>query len=92
MLRVPVYSTPHTRTHTHTPHTYHAHTPRTHHTHTHTHHAHTHHTHTPHTHTHHMDDGWRYHPKHVRQFPDKINCVTLHLVGYILERFAISFG
>jgi hypothetical protein len=31
------------------------------------------------------DDGWRYHPKHAEQFPDKINCVTLHLVGYILE-------
>jgi hypothetical protein len=31
------------------------------------------------------DDGWRYRPKHVEQFPDKINCVTLHLVGYILE-------
>jgi len=31
------------------------------------------------------DDGWRYHPKHVEQFPDKINCVMLHLVGYILE-------
>jgi hypothetical protein len=31
------------------------------------------------------DDGWWYHPKHVKQFPDKINCVTLHLVGYILE-------
>ena len=31
------------------------------------------------------DDGWRYHPKHVEQFPDKINCVTLHLIGYILE-------
>ena len=31
------------------------------------------------------DDGWWYHPKHVEQFPDKINCVTLHLVGYILE-------
>ena len=31
------------------------------------------------------DDGWRYHPKHVEQFPDKINCVTLHLVGYILD-------
>jgi len=28
------------------------------------------------------DDGWWYHPKHVKQFPDKINCVTLHLVGY----------
>jgi hypothetical protein len=24
-------------------------------------------------------------PKHVEQLPDKINCVTLHLVGYILE-------
>jgi len=21
--------------------------------------------------------------KHIQQFPDKINCVTLHLVGYI---------
>jgi len=31
------------------------------------------------------DDGWWYHPKHVEQFPGKINCVTLHLVGYILE-------
>jgi len=31
------------------------------------------------------DDGWWYHPKHVEQFPDKRNCVTLHLVGYILE-------
>ena len=31
------------------------------------------------------DDGWWYHPKHVEQFPDKINCVKLHLVGYILE-------
>ena len=31
------------------------------------------------------DDGWRYHPKHVEQLPDKINCVTLNLVGYILE-------
>ena len=25
------------------------------------------------------DDGWWYHPKHVEQFPDKINCVTLHV-------------
>ena len=33
------------------------------------------------------DDEWRYHPKHVEQFPDKINCVTLHLVGYILEYY-----
>jgi hypothetical protein len=31
------------------------------------------------------NDGWWYHPKHVEQFPDKINCVTSHLVGYILE-------
>jgi len=31
------------------------------------------------------DDGWRYYPKYVKQFSDKINCVTLHLVGYILE-------
>ena len=28
------------------------------------------------------DDGWWYHPKHVEQFPVKINCITLHLVGY----------
>jgi len=32
-----------------------------------------------------LDDGWRYHAKHVEQFSDKMNCVTLHLVGYILE-------
>ena len=31
------------------------------------------------------DDAWRYQPKHVEQFPGNINCVTLHLVGYILE-------
>jgi len=31
------------------------------------------------------DDGWKYHPKYVEQFPDKISCVTMHLVGYILE-------
>ena len=31
------------------------------------------------------DDGCRYHPKRVEQFSDIINCVTLHLVGYILE-------
>ena len=31
------------------------------------------------------DGAWKYHPKHVEQFPDKIKCVTLHLVGYILE-------
>jgi hypothetical protein len=29
---------------------------------------------------------WWYHPKHVEQFSDKINCVMLHLVvRYILE-------
>jgi len=33
------------------------------------------------------DDGWKYRPKHVDQFPDKINCVTLHLVRYILEYY-----
>jgi hypothetical protein len=26
-----------------------------------------------------------YHPKRVEQFPDKIKCVKLHLVGYILK-------
>jgi hypothetical protein len=31
------------------------------------------------------DDGWRYHPKYVEQFPDKINCVTLHLIGHVLQ-------
>jgi hypothetical protein len=30
---------------------------------------------------------WKYHPEHVEQFPDKINCVMLHLVGYILEYY-----
>jgi hypothetical protein len=36
-----------------------------------------------------MRSWWweKYHPKHVEQFPDKINCVTLHLVGYILEYY-----
>jgi hypothetical protein len=29
--------------------------------------------------------GWWYHPKHVEQLADKIECVTLHLVGHILE-------
>jgi len=31
------------------------------------------------------DDGWWFYPKHVEQFTYKINCVTLHLVGNILE-------
>jgi hypothetical protein len=31
------------------------------------------------------DDGWWYQPKYIEKFPDKINCVTLHLVVYILE-------
>jgi hypothetical protein len=30
-------------------------------------------------------DGWWYHPNYVEQFPDKINCVTSNLVGYVLE-------
>jgi hypothetical protein len=30
-------------------------------------------------------DGWWYHPKHVEQFLDKINIVTLHFAGYILQ-------
>jgi hypothetical protein len=33
-----------------------------------------------------LDDGWWYYQKHVKQFSDKINCVTFHLVGYILEQ------
>ena len=33
------------------------------------------------------DDGWWYHPRHVEQFADKMNCVTLHLVGYTLEYY-----
>ena len=37
------------------------------------------------------DDGWWYYPKHVEQFPDKINCATLHLVGYILQYMARYF-
>jgi hypothetical protein len=31
------------------------------------------------------DGEWWYYPKHVEQFPDKINRVNLHLFGYILE-------
>jgi hypothetical protein len=31
------------------------------------------------------DDGLWYHPKYVEQFAAKINCVTLRLVGHILE-------
>jgi len=31
------------------------------------------------------DDRWWHHPKHVEQFPDKMNRVTLHFVGYILD-------
>jgi hypothetical protein len=27
------------------------------------------------------------HPEHVEQLPYKINCVTLHIVGYILEYY-----
>jgi hypothetical protein len=38
------------------------------------------------------DDGWCYHPKYVEQFPHKIICITLHLVGYILEYFRFSFA
>jgi hypothetical protein len=33
------------------------------------------------------DDVWRCYPKRVEHFPDKINCVTLHLVGCILEYY-----
>jgi hypothetical protein len=36
------------------------------------------------------DDGWRYHQKYVKQFPDKINCIMLHLFGYILE-YALTY-
>jgi hypothetical protein len=32
-----------------------------------------------------------YHPKHVEEFPDKINCVTLRLVGHILEDACIDY-
>jgi hypothetical protein len=31
------------------------------------------------------NDGWWYYSKYVEQIPDKVNCVTLHLGGYILE-------
>ena len=31
------------------------------------------------------DDGWWYHPKHGELFPDRIDRVTLLLVGYVLE-------
>jgi len=32
------------------------------------------------------DDGWRNHLKPAEQFTDKINCVHLHLVGYLLTQ------
>jgi hypothetical protein len=35
---------------------------------------------------------WRYHSKYVEQFPDEINCVTLHLVRYILEYVIYDFN
>jgi hypothetical protein len=35
--------------------------------------------------THHRERKQLYLQHHVEQFPDKINCVTLHLVGYTLE-------
>jgi hypothetical protein len=31
------------------------------------------------------EDGWWYHPKHAEKLPEKINCVKLHLFGYMLE-------
>jgi hypothetical protein len=36
------------------------------------------------------DDVWWYHPKHVEQFQNKINCATLRLIGYILEYAVFS--
>jgi len=30
------------------------------------------------------DDEWRNHPKYVEQFTDKIDCIWVHLVGYLL--------
>ena len=36
------------------------------------------------------DDGWWYHLKHVEKFPEKINSVTLHFVGYMLEQNIIQ--
>jgi len=36
------------------------------------------------------DVGWWHHPKHVEQFPDKINCVMLLLVGYLLEILTLT--
>jgi hypothetical protein len=33
------------------------------------------------------DDGWWYQSKHAEQFADKINCVTLQLVGCVLKYF-----
>ena len=37
------------------------------------------------------DDGWWYHPEYVEQFLNKINCVTLRLVEYILNYISITF-
>jgi len=35
------------------------------------------------------DHGWWCHPKHVERFPDGMDCVTLHLVGYFQEKAEI---
>jgi hypothetical protein len=34
---------------------------------------------------------WYLLPIHLEQFPDKINCVKLHFVGYILEKLSLNF-
>ena len=38
------------------------------------------------------DDGWRYHPKHVEQFPEINQLCNVHLVGYISEDIHILFN
>ena len=37
------------------------------------------------------DDGWRYHPKHVEQFPDINKLFNVALFGHILEFIRKSF-
>jgi hypothetical protein len=36
------------------------------------------------------DDEWKYHPKHVEQFPDKINCVTSNAVKPVCFNTSIN--
>jgi len=38
------------------------------------------------------DDVWRNQAKHVERFTDKINCVYLHLAGYLLTQNYVALS